>query len=92
MARGSKAASPPPTEPQVLSAMDLLIARVQAELARIPGLVPGSDAWKAALERRINTAFDGSWLLKAKEEVFTKVLALVQGGVGPVSKDDVDIA
>lgn len=91
MAR-AKAVLPPPSGEAVSSAVEALKARIIAELAKIPGLVPGSEPWVAALERRINNAVDGSFILALKNELMVEVPRLVMGGKGPVSKQDVDLA
>lgn len=88
----AKKALPPPSGEQVQSALDALKARIIAELAKIPGLVPGTEPWVAALERRINNAIDGSFILALKQELLVEVPKLVMGGKGPVSKVDSDLA
>lgn len=88
----AKPVLPPPTAEQTSSAIELLKARVIAELARIPGLVPGSQPWLDALERRLNTAFDGSFVLALKQELMVEIPKLVLGGKGPVSTVDSDLA
>lgn len=92
MARASRAASAPPNEPQVSSALEMLKQRILAEMAKIPGLVPGSEVWIATLERRINNAIDGSFVLALKNELLVELPRLVAGGKGPVTRDDTDIA
>ena len=52
MAR-AKAVLPPPSGEQVSGALETLKQRVIAELAKIPGLVPGSEPWVAALPRLV---------------------------------------
>lgn len=84
--------APPPSEGAISQAVADLIARVLAEMAKIPGLVPGTQAWVDTLERRINSAIDGTFVLKLKTELLEKLPALIQGGSGPVTKDDVDLA
>lgn len=84
--------TPPPSEAEILSAKDLLLRRVKDELARIPGLIPGTQPWLDALDRRLTNAIDGSWLLVLKAEVTNDLKALLLGGKGPVTKDPVDIA
>jgi hypothetical protein len=91
MAR-AKAVLPPPSGEQVSGALEALKARIIAELAKIPGLVPGSEPWVAALERRLNNAFDGSFVLALKTELLVEIPKLVLGGKGPVSTQDVDLA
>ena len=88
----TKKASPPPTGPEVESALDFLKARILAEMAKVKGLVPGSQSWIDMLERRINNAIDGTFVLKLKNELLVELPKLVQGGKGPVTKDDVDLA
>lgn len=88
----SRAASPPPKEEAVKSALDLLKERIMADLARIPGLIPGSQSWLDALQRRVdNEVSSGSFILALKQEVAAAIL-LAQGGKGPVTRNDVDLA
>lgn len=91
MAKAAKAATPP-NEQNTSSALEMLKQRVLAELARIPGLVPGSGPWVAALERRINNAIDGSFVLALKNELLVELPRLATGGKGPVTRDDTDLA
>ena len=81
-----------PTEQSVSDALAMLKARILAEMAKIPALIPGTAEWMAVLERRINTAIDGSFLLQLKNELFVELPKLAQGGKGPVTRDDTDIA
>ena len=83
---------PPPTEPEASGAMAMLKARILAEMAKIPGLVPGTQVWLDTLERRINNAIDGTFVLQLKNELMVVLPKLVQGGKGPVTRDDTDLA
>ena len=92
MARAARAAETRPNEQNTSEAMAALKAKVLADLARIPGLVPGSETWLAALERRINNAIDGTFILQLKNELLVELPRLATGGKGPVTRDDVDLA
>jgi hypothetical protein len=91
MARAAKAATPP-NEQNTSDAMAMLKARILAEMAKIPGLVPGTQVWIDALERRINNAIDGTFVLQLKNELLVELPRLATGGKGPVTRDDTDLA
>lgn len=93
MAKKKDAALTPPTEENIGSAIELLKARILADLAAIPHLPIGSDAWRGVLERRIDNAVNsGSFLLALKTELMEALPKLAAGGKGPVVHDPVDLA
>ena len=92
MARAKKALDALPTDGQASEAVEALKARVLAEMAKIPHLVPGSDEWLAVLERRLNNLIDAQFILSLKAELTVLLPRLVRGESGPVTKDPVDVA
>ena len=82
----------PPNEQNTSDALAALKARILAEMAKIPGLIPGTEGWVAVLERRINTAIDGSFVMQLKNELLVELPRLATGGRGPVTRDDTDLA
>ena len=67
MARAKKALDALPTDGQASEAVEALKARVLAEMAKIPHLVPGSDEWLAVLERRPDFALVAASCHRAAE-------------------------
>jgi hypothetical protein len=89
MARASK----PPTEPEVVEAVEALKRKILAELAARSGYVPGTQPWFDALERRIDNAINsGTFIAALKQELLVTLPRLATGGKGPVTKDPVDIS
>lgn len=82
----------PPSEPEILSAKDILLKTIKDQMAQIPGLIPGTQVWEDALQRRLENAINGTWLLQFKQECTVDLKNLLLGGKGPVTKDPVDIA
>ena len=82
----------PPTGEQVSQALADLKARILAQMALIPNLIPGSAEWVAVLERRVNNALSGQFIIDLKRELLEELPRLVQGGKGPVTRDDTDLA
>lgn len=89
MARKS---SPPPTGEQISQALADLKARILAEMAKIPGLVPGTEAWIAVLAARVDHAIDGTFVQRLRNELLVELPKLAQGEKGPVTPDPVDLA
>ena len=80
----------PPTDAEQSAALAALKARILAKMAGSSS-IPGSAEFMAELQRRVDNAFDGGFVLALKTELLA-ALALVQGGKGPVTHDPVDLA
>ena len=85
--------SSPPSEPEVVDAVERLKRDILAKLAAQSGYVPGTQPWFDALERRIDNAINsGTFIAALKQELLVELPRLATGGVGPVTRDPVDLA